>query len=883
MKDDCCSNVGTPFPHVSTSMHASIANQTGAPEPSQAGVFDSSIIEAITAHICVLDDAGKIVMVNEAWRAFARNNPPTPGNAFLGDNYLAVCDRASGPGSEEAADVAARLRAVLRGDLPSCVLEYPCHSPGEQRWFILRAARFTRDQAPCIVVAHEDITLRRRAEETLRESERMFRAVVEDLTEVICRFRADGTFIFVNEVYCRFFGKTKEELVGRRWQPMAVSEEIPMIEAKLREMSPSKPVVVIENRVYSSTGEVRWMQFVNRGFFDASGWLVETQAVGRDITDRKQAEAALGQSQARFRLLFEAIADAVLVFGVRQDGFPLQFADVNPSACQLLGYAREELLALSPLDLLPLDEAARLPALAAQLVWDGHLVAEVVHVRKDGTRLPVELSLSKFELDGRPMGLALLRDATERRRVQEIQAKLLEQLREKAVLLDTTHEAILVRALDARIRFWNRGAQELYGWTGDEVEGQLSHELLNTRFPKSMAEIESEFLQTGRWSGELVHTTRAGRTLVVDSRWTLMRDGHGQPCGIMEVNSDITQRKQAEEELAGEAIRRRILFDQSMDGIVVLNDEGGVYEANRSFANALGVTLDELGRMRVWDWDPDWSRERVLEQLWRTDRRSNSFETRHRRKDGTLFPVEVSSNQVEWAGRRLVYCVCRDITVRKRAEEALHKLSGRLLVVQDEERRRIARELHDSTAQELAALLISLHLLDEVSEPLSPRVRRLVNDSLAVAEQCSIGVRTLSYLLHPPVLDDLGLAGAVRDFVDGFARRSKLRVDLDMPQNLGRLPREMELTLFRVLQESLVNVTRHSGSKTASIRLCQEAGQIRLEVEDSGRGMASIAAGTVSLGVGIAGMRERVWQLGGRLEISSGPGGTTVRAVLPWK
>ena len=223
---------------------------------------------------------------------------------------------------------------------------------------------------------------------------------------------------------------------------------------------------------------------------------------------------------------------------------------------------------------------------------------------------------------------------------------------------------------------------------------------------------------------------------------------------------------------------------------------------------------------------------------------------------------------------------------RAEAERSLRDLSGRLLQMQDEERRRIARGLHDSTAQNLAALTMNLALLRSQLAEGGPRAAKLLEESLAFAEQCSTEVRTLSYLLHPPLLDELGLAGAAREYADGFAERSGIRVDLELPARMGRLPREIETALFRVLQESLTNVHRHSGSKTASIGIAFVGATVRMAVRDAGRGMDPgnlLAAGApvAGLGVGIAGMRERVRQLGGRLEVESDGHGTVVTATLP--
>jgi signal transduction histidine kinase len=228
-----------------------------------------------------------------------------------------------------------------------------------------------------------------------------------------------------------------------------------------------------------------------------------------------------------------------------------------------------------------------------------------------------------------------------------------------------------------------------------------------------------------------------------------------------------------------------------------------------------------------------------------------------------------------------------DITDRKQAEQALRDLSGRLLRSQDEERRRIARELHDTTAQGLAALLMNLSLVKASAPGMNDKTRQILADTVSLAEQSTRELRTVSYLLHPPMLDELGLAGAMRDYADGFARRSGLRVDLELPPDLEGLPRDTALALFRVMQEALANVRRHSGSRTASIRLARTATELQLEVRDQGQGMAAarkLSAGDPpggGLGVGVPGMRERMRQLGGRLEIESNNRGTCVIAIAP--
>lgn len=231
-----------------------------------------------------------------------------------------------------------------------------------------------------------------------------------------------------------------------------------------------------------------------------------------------------------------------------------------------------------------------------------------------------------------------------------------------------------------------------------------------------------------------------------------------------------------------------------------------------------------------------------------------------------------------------------DITERKHAEEALHELSGQFLRVQDQERRRLARELHDSVAQMLAASAMSLSRLVEDGHWPDAKAREILTDTFKLVSQSAEEIRTMCHVLHPPLLEELGLAAAVRDFADGFARRSGLRVDLEIGSDLARLPKDFELALFRVLQESLSNIHRHSGSRTASITLLAAEGEVWLEVGDTGRGVPAETLLALAgegrggnVGIGLPGMRERLRQLGGKLEIESQPGHTVLRAVIPLK
>ncbi|HEX5483473.1 MAG TPA: CHASE sensor domain-containing protein [Terriglobia bacterium] len=253
--------------------------------------------------------------------------------------------------------------------------------------------------------------------------------------------------------------------------------------------------------------------------------------------------------------------------------------------------------------------------------------------------------------------------------------------------------------------------------------------------------------------------------------------------------------------------------------------------------------------------------------------------------NGMLAQIQERDNALEEARSNLEERVNLRTAELEQARESLRTLSGQLIRTQDDERRRIARELHDSSGQVLAALGLNLALMEMESSRLSPQAARALSDSLTLVQDMTKELRTISHLLHPPLLDETGLAPALRWYVEGFSQRSNIAVQLDLTPELGRLPRDVETAVFRIIQECLTNIHRHSGSPTARVRIVRAAEAVTVEIHDDGAGMAPGADGNSSgpsrPGVGIQGMRERVRQLSGVLEIQSGKGGTTVQAVLP--
>jgi PAS domain S-box-containing protein len=361
----------------------------------------------------------------------------------------------------------------------------------------------------------------------------------------------------------------------------------------------------------------------------------------------------------------------------------------------------------------------------------------------------------------------------------------------QANVLDAANDAIVeLDPANETIKYWNHGAEELYGWTKAEAVGKNINSLLKTVSAEPLQQSKASLMRRGNWEGELIHTRRDGTQIYVASRSTLQRETERKPAIWLEINRDITERKKAEQELRKAEEARRV---------------------------ARELAYSELEKQ---------VKERTIE-------------------------LEQSNQQ-------------------------LRQLSASLLRSQDDERRRIARELHDSAGQYLGAVSIAL----DMAKGEQDSATRKVEEAAAMAKACASEIRTISHLLHPPLLEELGLASAAHWYVEGFAERSGIHVEVDIPKQLDRLGNDVELVLFRILQESLTNIHRHSGSKTASIRIGADSQKAWLEVQDQGQGNGDIRS-AFRPGIGITGMRERVKDLAGTLEINSDQVGTRVRAVLP--
>jgi two-component system, chemotaxis family, CheB/CheR fusion protein len=441
-------------------------------------------------------------------------------------------------------------------------------------------------------------------------------------------------------------------------------------------------------------------------------------------------------------------------------------------------------------------------------------------------------------------------------------------------LIQNAREGILILDANLRISAANPAFYNVFQLSSEQAEGVALGELAGRKWlPEELRSHLQELIHGDRRVDdlELRHEfpNIGARTMLFNARRIV--PGRGQQMILLSVE-DITEQKNQMEELRTQSELLELASDavlvRDLAGTIQLWNQGAerIYGWNKR--EVLGKNIHELLQTEYPIPFEEIGQEILRSGYW-------AGELTHTRKDGEKRVVESRWSLDRGGHAPTILELNTDITNRRRYEDQLRKLSGRLMEIQDEERRRIARDLHDSTGQKLVGLKLSLS--QKNADDRIPREQQI-----KLVDEILQEIRTVSQLLHPPLLEEAGLVSAIRWLVDGFGARAGIKVRLKVPQNIERLPDTIELALFRVIQEALNNIHRHSGAKSAEIAMDSSNGSLILKVSDGGRGSQSLSReGSAPLGVGILGMRERLSQLGGTLTIDSSSKGTTIRAEVP--
>jgi PAS domain S-box-containing protein len=758
---------------------------------------------------------------------------------------------------------------LLIGGQPIENLEFRVVRPeGSISWVRLRTHPILDDQGHRyrVVGSIHEFTMRKQAEDAQRQIEEQYRTVAQTATDAIVSIDENSQIIFANPSTSKLFGYDSAELMGRSLT-MLMPES-------LRELHKAG----LQRYLATGVRHINWQGIeliglrkdggefpveVSFGEVTRQGHRVFTGFI-RDITERKRAED-------RVRQVIDTIP--ALVWSALPDG-SRDF--LNQPWMKYSGLSRDEALgwgwtkAVSPEDRPILVDEWR-KALASEEPFE----REVRFRRADGEyrwflvrAVPLRNEQGKIV-----KWYGTSSDIDDRKRAED-------RIR---LIIETIPTLVWTLQPDGAVDFVNQRWMDYTGISLEEAIKDPKRPIHPEDLPRVVEKWLADFA-AGKASEDELRLRRVDG----EYRWFLMRtmalrDERGNVIKWYGVSIDIEDRKRAERQ-------SRELIDAIPQQIWSGPPDGTLDYCNERWRSYMGLGLEQL-RGDGWQsmLHPD-DRARVL-KAWHesvTNGTPYEQEERHRRADGQYRWFLARGVPLRDADGRILrwYGTNTDIEDRKQAEEKLERLSGQLLQSQDEERRRISRELHDSTGQNLAALTTYLSQLETSIPSTARELCALASRCQELAVQCVREVRTLSYLMYPPMLDETGLADAIRHFVDGFTTRSGIRVELEVNPNFGRLREDVELALFRVVQESLTNIHRHSGSPRAKIVLDCRPGSVTVEVRDTGRGISSKNPGTsrgipFQIGIGISSMIERVKLIGGRLEIVSGAGGTTVRATVP--
>jgi PAS domain S-box-containing protein len=794
-----------------------------------------------------------------------------------------------------------------------------------------------------VVLNSRDITERRRAEAALRESEERYRDLVENSREFICTHDLEGKILSANRAATQLLGYDPNELIGkgniRNILAPEVRDQFDEYMASVRKDGATSGTMLVQ----TSSGERRVWEYYNSLRTEGVATPI-VRGIARDITERRRAEESLRKQNEYLAALHETalglinrldldeLLEVIVTRACALVDIPSGYVYlIEPGGTEMslkvgVGVSRDFVGALISKGQ---GVAGRIWQTGQPLVVDDYrnwehrltdagydvlrLVGAVplrsgsrvvgvlgVESTEDGQGLgkhQIEIlnrfaQLASIALDNAQLHSAVRQELAERKRTEEEISNL---RRELELTMNSMEEGIHRVDRQGNVAFQNPAAARMLGWEGAELLGKPAHLTMHhtrqdgTTYPKEECPIYATSRDGVSRHADEVFWRRDGTSFPVEYMTAPMRNDRNDIVAIVVTFRDITEQRRAEKALRESEERYRELFENAKDAIYVHDLSGRYTSVNRAAEQMSGFSREQILGKHFSNFVAPRDLKHVRVNLCRKldDENETVYEVDLVTRGGQRVPVEISSRLVYENGVAVgIQGTARDITDRKRAQEALRMYSQRLIQAQEAEREKIARELHDQIGQVLTAVRINLQSIQRSCQ--TADCVPALNESIGIVDEALGRVRELSIELRPSLLDDLGLTAALRWYVDRFAQRTGIIAEiLNGLEEGGRLPRELETACFRIAQEALTNVARHAQAGSVSVQLERSRERMLLTIIDDGVGFdvdklrKSASAATA---LGLRGMEERALAVGGYIKIDSGlERGTQIRATFPLK
>jgi len=718
----------------------------------------------------------------------------------------------------------------------------------------------------------------------IQEEKKRYRMLVENQNDLVVSFDSQLRRLYVSPSYCKVFGKTELELLGKSFMPLIDEEDIPVVQRSFERLRQPPYTTQHEEMALTANGW-RWFSWVAKAVLNEEGVIESFVSVGRDVTDRKNVENALQESETKFRMAFSSSPVGMAL--LKPAGY---FLMVNDVLCQMLGYSSDEMLRLTFRDItLPEDIETSNRHIRALLEGQSqHFSIEKRYVHKKGAVIWAMVNVGLVhDADGKPSYfVAQLQDITARKQAEE-------QLRFQSMILNQIRDHITATDMEGVITYVNQQEVQLLGQDSKNLIGKsVSIYGENSQEGATQQEIIDNTKKFGQWRGEVVNYTSDGKSIVMDCRTQVLYDVKGQAHGMVGIASDITERKQMENRLRESEERYRALVEFSPSAVVIMQDQKYVW-VNPKTIELLG--LKEIGDMVgvealrfVCPEFHEIARSRI--ELAEKGEVKGPIEVQMLHSNGCKIWIEARLVPIRFQGQSAILITANDVTPRKTYElqmveyqDKLKALVAELTTTEEAERKRIAAELHDRVGQLLVFAkmehdMLVRTMIDAKQKTAAEEISRQL--STAITE-----TQAVTYDLGSITLYERGFCKAIQEWIqEDYLCRHSLQVHFQHNVQC-RISNPISLFLYRTVRELLVNVAKHAQARQVDITLIEKDNHLQLTVEDDGIGYETSIRKKKSKSqksFGLLSIRERLDYMDGTINIDSHRDqGTTITITIP--